>query len=321
MKVDKSNLISVCIIWDCAEENYNRIIDQLSHKLSKRYEYFEIIITCTKEIIDTLPNSNLQSNYARIVSFNEKAEYYKMRSSAAIEAIGDVVIITSFDEIKTFDIIEMLKIAIKNNKIVSGRYNKISFLESLIAWPITHLSRMAGFNFDVKDSRTIVFPRIFLNKALKSLDLELALRFVPTSIGTEIFYYNANKNVQKKYINLQSRLSILYTLILNLSPIILKMVSILSGLLVPIIFFYIGYVIIVWSTFENVQEGWATLSILVAGSVLFIALSILGISIGLQYILIQIKKNAFDYEAYDVDSLDIFKGNQKKLNIEVETKD
>lgn len=321
MNINKSTLVSICIIWDCESENSINMLHQLSEKLRQNYEYFEMIVVSTEQIINKLPNSTILLDNTRYVTFNEKADYYKMRSSAAYEAIGDLVVITSFEEMKSFDILKMLFLAKENDTIVKGWHNKLSIMERIISWPMIYLGQIAKYDINLKDARTVIYPRVFLNKILKSADLELAMRFLPTNLDFNILYFNAEQDAVRKSKDIGPRLSIIYSLALNMSPFILRIVSILCALLFPIALFYIFYVILVWATYENVQEGWTTLSLLGGAGLLFISLSMLGLSISLQYIITQIQKGSVNNETYDVKKLDIFKDNQSKLNIEVNSQD
>ena len=137
------------------------MLHQLSEKLRQNYEYFEMIIVSTQQIINKLPSSIISLDNIRYVTFNEKADYYKMRSSAAYEAIGDLVVITSFEEMKSFDILKMLILAKENDTIVKGRHNKLSIMERIIARPMIYLGQIANYDINLKDARTVIYPRVF----------------------------------------------------------------------------------------------------------------------------------------------------------------
>lgn len=318
MMINHNILVSVCVIWDRKNQDLGVTLERLSNSLSLKYEYFEIIVVMTGTDLHSVTASDISAKNVRIMTQNDQSGHYRMRSIAASEAIGDLVVVTSVEEIKCFNIIEMLALAEKNNLVVAGRHKKVDFLTKSLSLPMIYLGRMAGFTSSINDARTIIYPRTSLNKILALTDIDLALRFLPLNLGVRTIYYSASNKVPRGYQDLSERLRILYALVINLAPLSLRILSIVSGAIMPIAVSFIGYVFFVWMTYEKVQEGWVTLSLLGGSGLLFAALSVFGVSIGLQRILRELIKQPLDDVIYDVEALNIFKDTQKKLNVESE---
>ena len=174
-----------------------------------------------------------------------------------------------------------------NNDIVITRLKKYQFSKNIFL-SIIFLGKLIGLRISMAMLRTNVFHRTHLNTILNQDYQDLKLRFPPSDIGFEVSSVSPSSSSYSKFSNFKSKFSLLYKLLLNLTPTLLQLLTIFSGIGMIISSGYIVYSIYIFIFMESVQPGWLTLSLSISGTALFLTSSSFILSIGIQRLCIKI---------------------------------
>ena len=316
--MNDSVLISVCIIWDELDQSYFNEISTFIDRFEKHFKIYEILLILEdKNILDSNLEKILRNvKNVRIFSVRNKCDHYRKRSILAKESIGDIIALTTPDELTSFDLIKMIELSAENHSICLGKHTKLSFLDRIFAWPLLMLGKSSGIYSDIYNSKSTVLPRSYLNEILTFQDTDLMLRFYPLEMGFNLDFVEAKDYSTRRLNDLQSKIKLAFKILSTLSPRILKLTSLISGISTLISVSYLMYVLIVWLTLSNIQPGWTTISIIVSLSTFFISLTIFGLSLGLQHLLTNVLIRNDRELVNIVEDKNIYKNLKNDLNVE-----
>ena len=312
-------LISLCF----SEVLHCNVIYKMIHEsveaLERHFRFYEIILVVDENLHDSyIPIIEAFKN-VRLVVLRPGNNYYRRRVIAAEEAIGDIVIIANFKEVKQFNLITLINSVISTDQLCSPARKSNRNAYGIIASPITALGRAAGFNVKLNSLQTIAFPRLQLNQLLTHNNPEIALRFLP--IDSRFVMHSVpiegGMKIDLSFENLKRRVQLLQKLLVFLAPTLLNFVAIASVLLTILGFIYAFYSTGVWLTRDDIVPGWFTTSIMLSGSAFFIGLSMLGISLGLQQNLRHHDFGIDERVAFEINQSDIFTSVIDELNVEI----
>jgi hypothetical protein len=314
-------LVSVCFseVQVFEIDDIESKLAKLNNDLSKNYSYFEIIISVSNNF-EEYKKILLNISNLRIITVNKKTNQYEQRVILANEALGDIVLLSAFDELNFFDIYKFIEISNLDKKIVIGRHENISNIEIMAKFFFNILGKFSGYKVDLLNAKTISFPRTLLNKILNSQDLELALRFLPRDNELESVTVNGSSSSNRNKKDFRSRLSLSHKLLINIAPKVLNLASFLSGIALLLSFSYVLYVFFVWLMLDYVEPGWVSLSLVVSITSIFLNSAIFGIVIGIQNISNLLSKGDIYNVVNEFNSSDIFKDVKGELNVEIEVK-
>ncbi|MEL7097304.1 MAG: hypothetical protein AAGM84_00615 [Pseudomonadota bacterium] len=314
-------VVSVCFFDLEPTQEALRQLQDLAHKLDKIYRFRELIL-----VVD-------DHHRAAVLPFVEKIEdlrifvvrsdmgYYARRIVAAEEAIGDVVVIANSAELAHVDIPEFIRRAETGNALVLGTRARRRPIRIGLSSPIIALGRIAGFKVNLDDLQTIAIPRTLLNQLLRHPEPQLALRFPPRDPGLPLVFLEVEtlpNNGHGKLNELPRRLQLLQKLLVYLAPSLLMLVALTSTILTALGIGYAFYIIGAWILVETLAPGWLTTSAMLSLSATFMGVSMLGLSLGVQQLLSQMRKTDGHAVSEEINRIDLFGKVASDLNVEVE---
>jgi hypothetical protein len=314
-------VVSVCFsdLPTCAA-TFQTVRD-VAATLDQAYRFREIILVVDDsqrgdflELVQEVAN-------LRLFVVRRGTEYYDRRVIAAEEAIGDLVVIGNLDEIAHLDVLAFLDHAEQGNAFTLVHRPARRPVKHLLASPFIALGRLAGFKVDPSDFQTSAMPRTLLNLVLAHDEPRLALRFPPRDPRLPLAVFSTDRNVAARtaFRDLPRRMQLLQMLLVYLTPTILSVVAISSTILTLLGMAYAAYIIGVLFVVDRLEPGWLSTNAMLAVSAVFMGLSTLGLSLGLQHLLKQQRRYKADLVAEEVNRIDLFHQVAFDLNVELDS--
>ena len=172
-------LVSVCLADPLRPAaDLDRLI-ALAATLDTVFRYWEILIVTNGD--DTYDCGALLATIKnlRILRTRSSVPFYRRRVISATEAIGDIVLLTSLEEIVGIDVADVILHAAELDRVIVGRRDRRHLLVDPV---LALLGRAGGVRAGTGETLTVVYPRTILNQLLARPDRALALRF-PFRIG------------------------------------------------------------------------------------------------------------------------------------------
>ena len=108
-------------------------------------------------------------------------------------------------------------------------------------------------------------------------------------------------------------------LMVYVAPRLLMGVTLSAALLAVMGFFYALYALGVWIVMDDLAPGWLTLSAMLSFTALFLGVSIMGLSLGLQQLLARTDRVDFDGVSSEVNRIDLFNQVASELNVDLDS--
>jgi hypothetical protein len=313
-------VVSVCISDLTASESAFHAVRKLVDQLDCVYRFREIILVVSENERDAFLQLVQQVSDVRLFTVLPSTEYYERRVIAAEEAIGDLVIIANMDELAYLDIQLLLDQSEETSAVVLTTRSNPKRVRNGLFSPLHALGKISGFKISANDLQTIALPRTLLNQLLLHREPQLALRFPPrdTRLPLELFAAHTDVPTRRLGSDISRRVKLLQKLLVYLAPTLLVFVSLTSTVLTFLGICYAIYTVAVWIFVDNLAAGWLTISGVLSLSAMFIGLSMLGLSLGLQQLLGQHKKATDYHVAEEINRIDLFGKVSSDLNVELE---
>ena len=318
-------VVSVCFSDLPAGEKTARAIRELAQRLDAVYRFREIILVVDDAEREAFLPLVEQVRDLRLFVVRRGTEYYERRVIAAEEAIGDLVVIGNVDEIGAMDLLAFLDHAEKSGAITLANEQARRPVKSLLATPFMVLGRLAGFKVNPSDFQTIAMPRTLLNHILAHDDPRLALRFPPRDprLPSETFAAVQNVASRSAFANgafghFSRRAQLLQAMLVYLAPALLSLVAFSSSLLTLLGLAYAVYIVGALIVVDTLAPGWLTTSTMLAISAIFMGVSTLGLSLGLQHLLKAQAKDRLERVSEEVNRIDLFGKVAQDLNVELD---
>lgn len=314
-------VVSLCFPNLPAGERSFEIVRKLAATLDQVYRFREIILV----VEDTQREAFLplveQVSDLRLFVVRKGTEYYERRVIAAEEAIGDLVLVGHEEEVAEMDVVAFLDQAEQSNAIAIANCAIRRPLKDCLAWPFIALGRLAGFKVNPSDFQTVAMPRTLLNHVLAHDEPRLALRCTPRDPRLPTAQFTAVKNVASRsaFKDFARRMELLQTLLVYLTPLILSVVAISSTILALLGMVYAAYIVGAVFVVDTLAPGWLTTNTMLAVSAIFMGVSTLGLSLGLQHLLKQHSRGKGERVSEEVNRIDLFGKVATDLNVELES--
>ncbi|WP_086607034.1 hypothetical protein [Erythrobacter donghaensis] len=314
-------VVSVCFSDLAATPATFAALRLVAATLDRAFRFREIILVVDDTqregflpLIAEVPN-------CRLFVVRRDTEYYDRRVIAAEEAIGDLVVLGNLDEIVQLDLIAFLAHAERENAVTMVFRAARRPVKRLLAWPFIALGKLAGFNVDPSDFQSIALPRTALNLLLAHDEPRLALRFPPRDPGLPLDWFRTTRNVPGRtaFMGLGRRAQLLQTLLVYLTPTILTVVALSSTVLTLVGLAYAAWIVGALFVVDELAPGWLTTNAMLAVSAVFMGLSTLGLSLGLQHLLKQQRRLKGGIVPEEVNRIDLFQQVAFDLNVELES--
>ncbi|KIC39062.1 hypothetical protein RA27_18125 [Ruegeria sp. ANG-R] len=317
-------LISVCFSDANAPKPTHACLAALVEILKARYRYWEILIVNEAGLEEEFEETLMALPNLRYLSVAQGLDDSQRRLVAASEAIGDIVVITSLQEVDTMDIPAMIEEANANDAVILGLRRATAAAEPLII----ALGRASGFQASTRDMKTVAFPRTALNRLLSHPNPVLAIRFPPRDSSLSVLRKAQSKDttrttppIQGRSARAFSRLDLLMRMVTEAGPSILGAVALLSVVISISAFLFAIYVVIVYFTKADIAEGWTTLSLAISGMLGFLGITLFAISITLRKVAETTRGGATDYLIAEHSSVDLFESVAHALNVDTDDRD
>lgn len=311
-------LVSVCFGDPHIDADTFDCIAALARQLDAHFRFREIIVVVEESRKNALLALLPRVTNLRLFTVRDGTPFYHRRVIAADEAIGDVVLVANAPELAYLDPIAMIVQAADEQRMVLAA-RAAGLVERTLSGPLVAIGRVAGFKVGLSDLQTMAVPRTLLNQLLVHPDPDLALRFPPRDIRLPLAFSAALDMPAPRQVGQQGRrLALLQKLFVYVAPIVLMAVTLASALLTVIGFFYAFYVVGAWIVVENLAPGWLTLSAMLSLTALFLGVSIMGMSLGLQQLLARSGRDSFEGSASEINRIDLFGQVAADLNVDLE---
>lgn len=311
--------VSACLADFVPDAKNIDALRRLSVRLGAFYRYWEILVVAQAEaahdhepLLSAVPN-------VRLFKVRNGTPFYRRRVVVASEAIGDVVLLTSVEELPLFDPVNLVETAMARGAIVIGRRDRASAVNPALK----ALGRSAGFRVDERDMLTAAYPRTLLNQLLAHPDRQLALRFPPSDSGIPVLWISCEDRARRRHSvrEFGRRLGLIQRLLVSSAPRVLTLVAYSSLVVVVCAAAFAVYAVVVWLTFEKVQQGWFTTSLVLSLTAAFLGSTTFGLSIGLQKVIEALTDDLSDIVTDERSAVDLFGQVIHELNVEVESEE
>ena len=320
-KQREDTVVSVCFATPRPSKKTFETIRNVAETLDTTFRFREIILVVeTHEREAFLPLVEEVSD-VRLFLVRKGTEYYERRVIAAEEAIGDLVLIAQEDEVAALDVLAFLERAECANAIAIASQDKSRPIKAVLSWPFVALGRLAGFAVYPSDWQSIAMPRTLLNHILAHDEPRLALRYPPRDPRLPLAGFTADTNVTSRgaFKDIGRRMQLLQTLLVFLTPIILSVVAISSTFLTLVGLAYAAWIVGAVIVVDTLAPGWLTTNTMLAVSAVFMGVSTLGLSLGLQHVLRRNARDRGERVSEEVNRIDLFGKVSADLNVELES--
>ena len=320
-KQREDTVVSVCFATPKADPRTFETIRKIADHLDTIYRFREVILVVEDQMRDAFLPLVEEVNDVRLFVVRKGTEYYERRVIAAEEAIGDLVLIAQEDEVAHMDVQAFLDHAEQSNAIALANCGRTQPIKTLLSTPFIALGRLAGFAVYPSDFQSIAMPRTLLNHILAHDEPRLALRYPPRDPRLPLASYKTSKDVPSRgaFKDIGRRMQLLQTLMVYLTPIILSVVAISSSILTLVGIAYVAWIIGAVLKVDTLAPGWLTTNTMLAVSAVFMGVSTLGLSLGLQHLLHQQARDKGERVSEEFNRIDLFGKVAVDLNVELES--
>jgi hypothetical protein len=314
-------LVSVCVCDLPATPDGFRKVKTFADRLGGRFRFYELLLV-TENTGAFLPLVKDIANL-RLLGLREGLSIYRHRVIAASEAIGDVVLVISRDQLGALDTMGMIEAAADGGRIVVGLRPEPGGISWIFSSVLSMAGRAAGFRAGLRDSPTIAFPRTLLNSLLESSDPDLALRFIPRDpiYPVETWPSSSPDATVSEDSAIVHRVEMIGKIVIHMAPRVLLLVAVASALLSLVGFLYAFYVLCVWLVVPKIAPGWFTISLTMSLIATFMGSAMFGLSVGLQRILMLLSGQNRGAAAQEVNATDLFGHVAEDLNVDLSQPD
>lgn len=269
-------LLSIAVIEPRWSARHVERLRSIGDQLRASFRYFEIMcvvddrdreqVDACHEALEAIPN-------LRIIFVGRGTSIYRMRHIAAMQAIGDVLMLYDPDELTIAEALDPISDASDQQRVLVG-WRKRSRIARLGFTLLRFLSR---HEIDARTARSIILPRDRLDVLLGRPSVALDLRFPPRSGAFTYGKFPVGAGGSERVID--HRAELLFEILLSGAPRYLKAYAFLGFFVTLAALAYALYATAMLFTRSDLAEGWFSTAITQAGSTAFIALGMSLISI------------------------------------------
>jgi hypothetical protein len=272
-------------------------------------EHYRSVLEAKRERLGAVTN-------LRIVLVRDEITFYRRRAVAAAEAIGDVVVLTAFNELASADLAEFAEEAITANRIVLGRSEPARRRQ-----PVSHrlLGLISRYRVDGRDLKTIALPRDHLVAVLARRSATIDLRFEPKQGLHPYLRKPIELRSSGGGFSLKQRLELLIEIIMTSAARFLAAYAVLSLVVSAVAASYGLYAIIIILSMRDVQPGWFSTAIAQSASVSFLALGMALLALGVAHIVDRMEGDTSEATIDEISNIS-FNDHVHDLNVETEFK-
>ncbi len=307
-------LVSVCFPAPPKDAEQLARLTGLVDRLDARFRYWEMIITADETQLDLVGDRVGHIANLRVLKVRGQSQLYRARVIAAAEAIGDVVVLSSFEEMEAVDPVSFAEEADQDNVIVTATRAKGG---ALTAYPLYMLGRASSFQVEPRDLMTSAYPRTILNTLLARHDRQLALRFPPRGRLTPVVRHTVKigQGGARRLSEISRRISLVQSLMIHASPMVLSALALISILAFVSSIAFAGYAVGAYFVLDEIQPGWLTTSLAISGTTGFLGAAMFGLSTGLLHVIELLTPDTLDDVVDEESGVDLFSKVANDLNV------
>jgi hypothetical protein len=278
-------LVSFCLAQEGALDAELDALSALAAFCAQRLQYWEIIYVigeCHRSSIQAATEKFAAMQSLRIVVVRDAISYYRRRMIGASEAIGDIVVLTSFAEMAKPHLLAFAEEAMARNRIVIGRKPGRSLFPTLSHSLVDLISR---YRVDDRDLKTLVLPRNHLVAILDRSTAPIDLRFERKNGAAPYLRKELPLAGKGSGVSLTQRLELTAEIISNSASRFLSIFAMASMIVFVIAASYGVYAVAVILLQKNVQAGWFTTALAQSGTAAFFSLGFAIIALGIASII------------------------------------
>lgn len=256
-------------------------IARLANDCDGRLRYWEILYVAADSArpeIQAVGASLAATRNLRIVMVSNDASYYRRRLVGAAEAIGDVVVITTPDEMRSIDVIGFAEQAMRGDQVLMARRSGRRPLLPVFHWFLTLVS---PYRVSARDLHTIAVSRARLVDILARPTAAIDLRFEPKRGAFAYHRRVVDAPRLGSSVGISRRFEFFVEIIATSTPSILKAFSVLALIVLGFALLYGLYAVGVYLVKSDIQPGWFSTAVIQSGSVSFLALSFAVVALGI----------------------------------------
>lgn len=289
----------------------------LTRRIDRHFRFWELLLVSEADAIDTHQFAVASLPHLRLLKVRAEAGVHHQRMCIAREAIGNIVLMLSVDEIDQVTVPDLIDTAERTRSIVVLRRRETKlFNPALVTF-----GRSAGFRVDLRNMLTTVYPRALLDRVMQHPDVSLALRFPPVdaSLPITVVPCEAKRVLSGNALTrIGFRLNILRQLLVSSAPRVLSVIELVSVLVTIAAMMFAIYAVIAWFTLDTIQPGWFSMSLLLSMVAMFLSTSIFALAMGLERLLVLARGDFSDELVEEVNSIDVFTPIMRELNIDLD---
>jgi hypothetical protein len=315
MKNMKTNLDDVLISvsipdYYISDHNVGLVID-LADQLDQEYKFWEVLIVAESSGNDEYSNILSNVGNVRILQVNQYTDFYLKRSIGAMEAIGDIVVLTSISEMGSVNIVELINRVRETDSLVMVEGSKRYIFDLVLKL----IGRVAGFRVSLKYLLTSGYPRSIIGQLLRQSHSQVGLRFSPTHLGKPETIFSST-SYRRSRGGLLRRINLVQDLLFSAAPRLLSYMGSLCIIVLLCSIFYSIYAVVVWALFETVQQGWLTTSLVLSLGLGFTSLALFALCAGLKQLIDTDSVNLSNCIVGETSSVEMYQRIKDDINVE-----
>jgi hypothetical protein len=310
-------LVSFCLAQEGDVLAEIDAIRELVCRCDQSLQYWEIVYVLGEHYRSALEAKRERLGAVRnlrIVLVRDEITFYRRRAVAAAEAIGDVVVLTAFNELASADLMSFAADAIIANRIVLGRSEGARRRQ-----PLSHrlLGLISRYRVDARDLKTIALPRDHLVAVLARRSATIDLRFEPKQGLHRYLRKPVELRSSGGERGLRQRLELLIEIISTSAARFLAVYALLSLLVCALAASYGLYAVLIILFMRDVQPGWFSTAIAQSASVSFLALGMALLALGVAHIVDRMEGDTSEVTIDEISNIS-FHDHVQDLNVETE---
>lgn len=312
MAARPDSLVSLCLMEEGRIEDELGALVALTARCEARLRYWEILYVLREQnrpLIEAAAERLSGIRNLRIIVVNRSVNFYRGRELAASEAIGDVVVVSAFNEALELDLPALAEQALRSGEIVIARREGLDL--SPVHWVLRMLSPYRVASTDLK---TIALPRLKLAGILVRHTSAIDLRFEAKRGGDRYVRKVVPFSGRSRDGLIGRRIDLALEIVSSSAPRFLKGYALLSLAVVGLSVCYGIYAVLVYLTSYDVQPGWFSNALVQSGSVGYLALGFSIVALGLARLTEQLGERTRSSIVDEIGNINFF-ANTEKLNV------
>ncbi|MCM2505985.1 glucosyl transferase [Aureimonas altamirensis] len=264
--LDRSLLVSLIVVFDEVSAALEGDIKRAASTLRERHAFFELLLIGNGDISLTqclVRSLSFEVPHVRFLQVADAGDFDRAAMHGYHECIGDVVILSSSDEIGAIDLAIVLEKLSSGAELVRLRRKRSSLIERTSSWLVRGLT---GLEVDTRFQRTLGVGRQFLGEMLAYPEELHLFRFTVHGHSRTRVVIETHTAPSRSDVSLiLRRVDLVARLIATSAPRLLRAASIACLVLSALALLSLLYVVGVWLLRNEIAEGWTTMFSFLAG--------------------------------------------------------